>query len=192
HETMQPDSARYYFARAAENSKEGSASRELNAADVLLIDNNIEEAMKHLIEAEKIGGEELGVNNTLGLIYLGEYGTAYTDLEKALVYNKKAHDADKSETTLSVLARNYYELDQLDEALTLFNQLVSRNPMNPDFYYLVGACAFEMEDSVQSEIAFNKAIALDSSYAEVVEEYKAIMTYNEMFDEVAEEELVTE
>lgn len=176
-QSEQPDSARVYFLRATNEAKVGSAQKELNAADVCLIDLNVTEAIEHLNKAALAGGEDLGVNNTLGIIYMGEYGDEFQDYGLAIKYNELAYAEDKSRPTLDVLARTYYEVDSLQKAHFHFTTLVNEYPQFPDYHYLLGAVEYELDNPEAAEIHFNEAIRLEPLYSDYIDEYYSIMSW---------------
>lgn len=173
------DSARVYFLRAANEAKLGSAQKELNAADVCLIDNKVEEAIEHLNKARIAGGEELGVNNTLGIIYMGEYGPEFQDLGLAIKYNELAYKEDQSRATLDVLARSFYEADSLNDAHRYFTELTNQYPQFADYHYMLGATEYEMDNHETAETHFTHAIELDPTYAEYIDQYYSMMTWTD-------------
>ncbi|MBI1268400.1 MAG: hypothetical protein GC193_13315 [Cryomorphaceae bacterium] len=177
-QSEQLDSARVYFLRAAEEADLGTAQKELNAADVCLIDNNITEAIDHLNKAHIAGGEELGVNNTLGIIYMGEYGVEYQDLGLAIKYNELAYKEDQSRATLDVLARTYYEADSLKDAQMHFSNLVSNYPQFADYHYMLGATEYEMDNFKAAELHFANAIEIEPEYGEYIDQYYGIMSWS--------------
>jgi tetratricopeptide (TPR) repeat protein len=177
-QSEQLDSARVYFLRAADEAELGTAQKELNAADVCLIDNNITEAIEHLNKANIAGGEELGVNNTLGIIYMGEYGFEYQDLGLAIKYNELAYKEDQSRATLDVLARTYYEADSLKEAQIHFSDLVSNYPQFADYHYMLGATEYEMANFETAEMHFANAIQIDPIYGDFINQYYEIMSWS--------------
>ncbi len=127
-EMEETDSAKIFFKKAAETSSKNSYEYLVNMADVFLLEENIPQAISSLQAAWDIDNQKVDVNNNLGLIYLGEYGQAYLNPDKALRYNLKAFAVNKDRNTQFVLGKNYYLLKKYDKALEIFKQLRQQYP----------------------------------------------------------------
>lgn len=127
-EMEETDSAKIYFRQAAENSKKNSYEYLVNTADVAILDGNIPQAIANLQAAWDIDNQKVDVNNNLGLIYLGEYGEAYLNPDKALRYNLKAYEVNSDRNTQFVLGKNYFLLKKYDKALEIFKDLHQQYP----------------------------------------------------------------
>lgn len=123
-----PDSAKVFYKKAAEASVKGSYDYLVNRADVEILNQNISQAITYLQSAWEINNKRVDVNNNLGLIYLGEYGEAYYNPDKALRYNLAAYSINNDRNTQFVLAKNYYQLKNYNKALKLFESLHQQFP----------------------------------------------------------------
>lgn len=122
-EMEETDSAKLFYKKAAAASSKNSYDFLVNHADVSLLDGDIPQAISNLQAAWDLDNKKVDVNNMLGLIYLGEYGTPYLNPDKALRYNLKAFEINKDRNTQFVLGKNYYQLKKYDKALVIFKAL---------------------------------------------------------------------
>jgi tetratricopeptide (TPR) repeat protein len=170
----QNDSARYYSNKAALLAAEGSYERLVNQADVQIYDGDLEGAVASLEEALSKKKDDLAVYNSLGLIYLGEYDESFADIEKALTYNQKAFDISPDRNSQYVLALNLFDLDRFDEAEAHLRTLTDRYPGFADQHYLLGMAQYRQGKAAHAEIAWARALAIDTSYTESIETYKIL------------------
>lgn len=167
------DLAIHYSTLAAKCYKIDSYDYLVNMADIELLTGKTNSALEKLKTAYSLKPNELAVNNTLGLIYLGDYGVEFVDIEKALPYNKKAFDLNNDRITEYVLARNYYELEQFEKAELHFTNL---NRKYPDYLLhplSLGMVKYRLKDKKTAEQLWNKVLKSDSSFYYVIEEFKA-------------------
>ncbi|RYG45445.1 MAG: tetratricopeptide repeat protein [Chitinophagaceae bacterium] len=122
------DSAKFYFAKSAALNRKKSCAYLVNMAYIALIDHDTEMALEMLKDAHRFRPENLTANNLLGLIYLGDYDETFHDPQKALRYNIAAYNAFEDDIAKSLLARNYYELNNTEKAIQLFRELNQKNP----------------------------------------------------------------
>lgn len=134
-EIQMKDSAKFYYNQAALLNKSDSYDYYVNMADINIIDNNIEKAINLLEKAWTINNNNVSVNNTLGLIYLGEYNKIFFNPEKAIKYNKKAFEINNDRNTKFVLAKNYYFIADYSNSETLYTELYNSYP--DDIQYLI-------------------------------------------------------
>ncbi|MBC9813403.1 hypothetical protein H9Y05_13070 [Crocinitomicaceae bacterium CZZ-1] len=122
-ESMVADSARYYYMKAATANPKDVYQYNVNMADVHIIDEKYADALTCLEKAWAVNSNEVAVNNSLGLLYLGEYDPEIFDPAKALKYNLKAHQINNDRSTKYVLAKNYYQMADFDNCERLFDEL---------------------------------------------------------------------
>ena len=127
-EMDEKDSAKIFYKKAVAFSSNKSYDFLINNADVAILEDNIPQAITYLQAAWDLNNAKVDVNNGLGLIYLGEYGDAYLNPDKALRYNLKAFEINKDRNTQFVLGKNYYQLKKYDKALEIFNLLHEEYP----------------------------------------------------------------
>jgi len=77
---LNDDSAVVYHKLAANCYKPGEYFYLINMADADLFNENIGSAESRLLKAQALNPNEVGANNSLGLIYLGEYDDEHYDL----------------------------------------------------------------------------------------------------------------
>jgi tetratricopeptide (TPR) repeat protein len=122
------DSAKYYYGRAAQLCARNTYHWLFDMAEIDLLDGHTDKAIPLLQLAYDKQKWRLGVNNLLGVIYLGDYGKEFLDARKALKFNLYAYTNNKTFNTEFLLARNYYELNQMDRALALFEEAHNESP----------------------------------------------------------------
>ena len=168
YDSDQVDSSIFYFQKAIDISPKGTYDFYVNQAEVDLLVDRVDEAIKNLKRARSIEPDRLEVNNTLGLIFIGEYGEKYIDYERALTYNKKVANLSEDRSTATVLARNYYYLRKYDDAENIFNQLNKKYPHLLDYQYWVGVTKYAKGEVDSARIILTNLIEKDNSYNDVL------------------------
>ena len=174
-ETAQPDSAQFYYKQAALLNAENSYNYLVSMGNVSLIDNDIGRAVSRFEKAYILDSTKLIVNNCLGLIYLGDYDPSYADPVFALHYNKKAFDILNANgatdgISKSVLAENYYKLNDVSKAMLLFQELHEAYPLHVS--YLATLIMLKQEKGLgkEAEILLQKLKQQDTErYQELYE-----------------------
>jgi len=166
------DSSLHYYTIAAKSFTKNSYDYLVNMASVDLMTGRMSEALTRLTKAAAMSPDDLSVNNTLGLIYMGDYDEAYTDAEKALVYNKKAFDMDRGRITENILARNYYELEKYELAETHFENILKQYPADVDCNFSNGMIKYKLKNKAEGDKLFEKVLALDSTYKEAIDIFR--------------------
>ena len=166
------DSSIHYSTIAAKCFKKNSYNYLVNMADVELLTGKTAKALSDLLRAAKLNADELAVNNTLGLIYLGEYEEAFINLEKALVYNKKAFEIQRDRITEEVLAKNYYKLDDFKNAEFHYDHLLENYPDMISYPLYSGMIKNKLNKINEADRLFTKVISMDSTYRETIENFK--------------------
>ena len=113
---QQTDSAKKYAFLSTKCCKKNSYDYLVSMADIDLLDNKIEAAKDKLTYAVAIKSQDMIAYNMLGLIYLGDYGLEFQNIENAVMYNRKAFELNHDRITEEVLACSYV-LPQLPLAL---------------------------------------------------------------------------
>lgn len=168
YDSDQVDSSILYFKKAIDISPKNTYEYYVNLAEVDLLVDRVDEAIKNLKRARSIHPNKMEVNNTLGLIFIGEYGDKYIDYERAITYNKKVVEISKDRTTKSVLARNYYYLKQYDKAENIFSELNKNHPDLLDYQYWLGVTKYEKGAIDSAKVMLTDLINKDASYKEFV------------------------
>ncbi|MCB0734581.1 MAG: tetratricopeptide repeat protein [Flavobacteriales bacterium] len=173
-EMLESDSAMHYYQLAADCYDEGTFDYLVNVADIKLHQDETPEAIKMLHQAADMKPDEIQVNNTLGLIYLGEFGEEYYDAKKALIYNLKAYNTNKDRITGDVLARNYIELEKYKKAIDLYYELINNYPEMADLRYQLGTAEYYDGNTAEANRQFDETLRLDSSYSMQIQQFKLI------------------
>jgi tetratricopeptide (TPR) repeat protein len=166
------DSAIHFSTLAFKCYQKNSSDYLVNAADVDLLKGKTARALAKLQKAVSLNPDEMAVNNTLGLIYLGEYDDTFIDLDKALIYNTKAFELNESRVIEEVLARNYYRLGNYEKAELHFEHLVQNHPDILSYALDMGMVKHKLNKQEEAERLFDRVISKDSTYKETIDIFK--------------------
>ena len=166
------DSAIHFSTLAAKCFKKNSYDYQVNMAGIDLHKGQTQKALTKLLKASAMNPEDLSVNNTLGLIYLGDYGDEFADPEKALPYNKKADAITSNRITEDILGRNYYDLENYETAEMYYEKIHTQYPEILSYTLSTGMIKYKLKKNEDAEILFKQVIAKDSSYRETIETFK--------------------
>ena len=166
------DSAVHFSTLAAKCYRKNSYEYLLNLAEVDILTGKTANALARLLKAVKIDTEDMAVNNSLGLIYLGDYDETLIDLDKALIYNSKAFEISGSRVTEEVLGRTFYKMGNYEKAQTHFENLLEKNPEMISYLLNMGMINLKLKKNAEAEKFFDKVLAADSSYKETITIFK--------------------
>ena len=166
------DSAIHFSTLAAKCYRKNSFDYLVNAADVDLLRKKTDIALAKLLRAAALEPDEMSVNNTLGLIYMGEYDDAHTDLYKALQYNLKAFETNGGRIIEEVLARNYYNMGNYAQAELHYEHLLQNYPDMVSYSLNMGMTKYKLKKKKDADQLFEFVIAKDSSYKETIDTFK--------------------
>lgn len=165
HELGDLISARKCSERALAHCQVGSYNFHIHKGQIELFSDDINSAIINFKKALKFNPETTEADNSLGLIYLGDYGAAYTNLEQALVHNTRTDDVLDRGITKHVLGRNYYLMQDYNRAETLFREAINRNEKDLNSIYALALICYYLGKKAESKILFDEVVSLDSSYA---------------------------
>lgn len=171
-ELEKKDSAIHFSTLAAKCYRKNSFDYLLNAAEVDILAGKTASALDRLLKAVKIDPEDMAVNNSLGLIYMGDYDATLTDLDKALMYNSKAFDVSGSRVTEEVLARTFYRMENYEKAETHYENLLEKHPDIISYSLAMGMIRFKQHKNQEADSLFEKVLSTDSSYKETIDVFK--------------------
>ena len=166
------DSAIHFSTLAAKCYKKNSFNYLVNAADVDLLRGKTDVALAKLLRAADLEPDEMSVNNTLGLIYMGEYDDAHTDLDKALKYNLTAFETNGGRIIEEVLARNYYNMENYTQAALHYEHLLQNHPDMVSYSLNMGMTKHKLKKKKEADQLFDFVITKDSSYKETIDIFK--------------------
>lgn len=166
------DSAVHYSTLAAKCYPKNSFDYLVNLADVDIVAGKTSSALARLLKAVKMNPDEMSVNNSLGLIYLGEYDETLIDLDKALIYNSRAFEINDSRVTEDVLARTYYKKGDYEKAEIHYEKLLQNYPDIIAYSLDLGMVKQKLKKEEDADKLFAKVIATDSSYTPTIEIFK--------------------
>lgn len=125
-----------YARRAAQLLPEGSPLYLVNMADAELMAGEVEAAISRLEQAYRLEPDSLAVNNVLGLIYLGDNGRQYQDLDKALRHNQAAYRISPNRITRIVLVRTLLARGEREQAGEHLRELRETYPQDEQLQHL--------------------------------------------------------
>jgi len=127
---LNKDSAIYYYEKAALLHPKNSYNNLYDKASVHLLKGETAEAGEMLLRAYDLNNKHLRANHMLGIIYMGDYDSAFYAPQKALRYNLAAYRINKTSYTELVLAKNYYYVNDPQNAAALFEDIYNKTPAN--------------------------------------------------------------
>jgi len=166
------DSAIHFSTLAVKCFRKNGYDYLISAADVDLLRGKTAPALTKLLKAQSIDAGDIAINNTLGLLYLGEYGDEFIDLDKALVYNLEAFNITGSRVMEEVLALNYYKLGNYEKAELHYEHLHQNYPDVISYTLDMGLTKYHLKKKDEAEKLFDEVIAKDSSYRETIDIFK--------------------
>ena len=166
------DSAVHFSTLAAKCYRKNSYDYLLNLAEVDILTGKTASALTRLLKAVKIDPEDMAVNNSLGLIYLGDYDETLIDFDKALMYNSKAFEISSSRVTEEVLGRTFYKMKNYEKAETHFEHLLENHPEIISYSLDMGMIKLKLKKSEEANKCFDRVLAADSSYKETIRVFK--------------------
>jgi tetratricopeptide (TPR) repeat protein len=172
HELNKIDSSLHYYTIAAKTYRKNSYDYLVNMASVDLLTGKVNAALSKLNKAAAIDPDDLIVNNSLGLIYLGDYGDGFIDVEKALVYNKKAFEVSNSRITEDILGRNYYEVGNYELAEMHYEKILGEYPDVVVYNLNTGMIKYKLNKINEGDQFFRKVLEQDSTYKETIDYFK--------------------
>ncbi len=166
------DSSIYYSRLAADCYDKNSYKYLVNIADIDLLTGQTKDALDNLNLAYSKNSNGLEVNNSLGLIYLGDYGLEYMDTKKALKFNKKAFEINKDRITEDVLGRNYFELGDYKNAEKHFEKLSAEYPNILPYLLNLGMIKFKLNKHNEADKLFELVVNADNDMIYIIEAFK--------------------
>lgn len=165
------NSALYYYKLAAGCCDSKSYEYLVNMSEIDIINENMEDAIIKLEKAVVLKPNDFSAYNTLGLIYLGEYGVGYADLTKALKYNKKAFELGRDRITEFVLAKTYYGVGEFEYAEKHFEILSQKYPDNITHTLNLGMVKYKLNKKEEAREIWDMVEQADSSYRYQIEKF---------------------
>lgn len=171
-EKRQQDSSIYYSQLAANCYDKNSYEYLVNIADIDLLTGKTKDALDNLKLAYDKNPNKLEVNNSLGLIYLGDYGIEFLDVKKALKYNQKAFEINNDRITEDVLGRNYFELGDYSNAEKHFEKLTLKHPHILPYKLNLGMIKFKLNKRKDTDNLFDIVLRADSNMIYTIKAFK--------------------
>lgn len=140
-------------------TKEGTEVDYMLKGLMAIVNKDIEGAFNIFNEVIKINPNNYDANAWLGIYYIGQV----TDYEKAIIYNKKAHEIKKTIEGLEMLAANYYLLGSYSESKVLFEELNRVAPNNTTSLLKLGEISYGFGDKDGAIKYFKRLKEIDPS-----------------------------
>ncbi len=157
----EPAKAAESFKQALALAKPNSSDYYLVSGEIALLDGEAKAAEENYLQAVSKNPNDFQVNSSLGIFYLGidDIAQEYADFPKALIYNKKAYEANPdSEMTKENLANNYFVLGEYQPAVDLF---LKTSLANKSFNcYMLGLSYYGLEDNANAYKYLKQAVDL--------------------------------
>lgn len=166
------DSSVHFSTLAAKCFNKNSYGYLINMADVDLLTGKTGIALSKLLKASESNGDKMAVNNTIGLIYLGEFEESFTNLDKALVYNTRAFEISGDRVTEEVLARNYFKMKDYKNAEFHYEHLHENYPDMLSYCLNTGMTKHKLKKINEADLLFDRVIVMDSSYRYTIQEFR--------------------
>jgi tetratricopeptide (TPR) repeat protein len=131
------DSAKYYSSLGANAVNSNSYHHLINKGELLLLSGKTKDAIVMLEKAKNLKPEEMEVYNNLSLIYAGNYGEEFVNMNLAIKNAEKAYELNKIDINKEQLASVYFQNENFDKAKQLFKELFDKHPEVKiyQFYY---------------------------------------------------------
>ena len=169
HELDEYESAFYYKKEALKYCELNSYNYFIQKGDIGILTNDIDSAIINLRKALHINPEKLEANNSIGLIYLGDYGEVYENLEKALFHNKKTNQLHNDSVTKNVLARTYYLMKEYEKAEVLFREILQKNGDDLNSKFSLAMVCYYRDNREEAKRLFKEIFAEDRAYIDGIE-----------------------
>ena len=109
----------------------------------------------------------IGETDTLSIYYAGVCAENDTNwVEAAKYYNKCADLNYKPESIYRATAVAYIRANEKDKALEFLKEAIKKAPNDKHLYFALGTIAMDMKDDDLVQTNLNKAVELDSKYAD--------------------------
>lgn len=164
------DSAIVYATRAIDHSSPQSFEYFLNKGEKAVLTKNIAQAVEHFEQAKALEANQMAPYNSLGMIYSGKYGEAFTDYGKALDNNKKAYEIAPRDPLAEALALSYMNTDQYAESLTYWRIVRKSQPANMEYLFQEGVALYFSGDEETGEQQMREAAERDENCRRMLNE----------------------
>ena len=164
---------------AAPGAESSSSSSSTTSEQQLLESGDYQSAVDSLTDRIADGEDTENNNRLLGIAYmgLGDYENAASSIESAL----KESGIVPTETEYDInyyLGVCYYKLGKYDEALEIYDAIVTMRPKDADAMELRGAVKLKLGDTDGMQKDFNKAIALEPTNYDRILSIYTVMSEN--------------
>jgi tetratricopeptide (TPR) repeat protein len=164
------DSSKHYSQLGYQAADKNSYYYYVNKAEYDLLSNKTAEAIQ-LLEKAKDERDEMEIYNNLSLIYSGEYGEDFVDLNKALKNAKKAFELDSAPALEEQLAGIYFMQDNYKKSLEHYSALMKRYPEIQLYKFFTGQAMLFAGDEDKGLELMEEAAARDDECRKMLDEF---------------------
>jgi len=127
-----------------------------------LMTGTIDVAVKEFETVLNLDPNAADAHRALASIYAGDFGKEFQDWQRALPHNEAAYAAEPNyPAALEGLAINYSMLQQQDKLLTLANNAIKTDSLNPTAHFYAGLMYYEQSNYPLAAKHLNKALQLN-------------------------------
>ena len=138
----QIDSAKIYCEKAVNIADKNSFIYFITKAEFELFNHQASNAIETLVNAEKKHPESEEVANLFSLIYSGEYGEGYFDLQKAEKYAVHAFRLKNNNSNKEQLGSIYFDAEKYKLATKIFKEMYYQESNNHFYKFYYGQSLF--------------------------------------------------
>jgi tetratricopeptide (TPR) repeat protein len=140
------DSAVRYSKLAFEILPDSDVHFWLNQGEYFLLNDHIQKAIQSFEKGLKIDSNQPEILSNLAIIYSGNYGEKFMNLNQALDVAKKAISRSNSTSNQELLGSIYLELDQYEKAKLIYQKLYAENPTVKMYQFKHGLSMYFLGD----------------------------------------------
>jgi tetratricopeptide (TPR) repeat protein len=157
------DSAVRYSKLAFEILPDSDVHFWLNQGEYFLLNDHIQKAIQSFEKGLKIDSNQPEILTNLAIIYSGNYGEKFMNLNQALDVAKKAVSRSNSTSNQELLGSIYLELDQYEKAKLIYQKLYTENPTVKMYQFKHGLSMYFLGDEDSGIEAMKEAADRDDA-----------------------------
>lgn len=157
------DSAVRYSKLAFEILPDSDVHFWLNQGEYFLLNDHIQKAIQSFEKGLKIDSNQPEILSNLAIIYSGNYGEKFMNLNQALDVAKKAISRSNSTSNQELLGSIYLELDQYEKAKLIYQKLYAENPTVKMYQFKHGLSMYFLGDEDSGIEAMKEAADRDDA-----------------------------
>ncbi len=164
------DTAKHYSQLGVEAAESESYYHLINKGELFLLSNKTKEAIEILEKTKKLKPNEMEVYNNLSLIYAGNYGERFQNINLALENAQKAYKINPIDVNKEQLASVYFQKENFDKALKLFHELMDKHPEVKIYQFYYGQSLYFSGKEDEGIEMMEEAASRDSECKKLLDE----------------------